>query len=150
MKTVANVAEPFERARSAEFSHAPAPTAIAAGCPEEDRMPSRILAVVPTDPITQQPDRLRTGNGLDSADQETTRRGTRPEQEKESSMSGCEQRPPLETVEAAACDESSAAAAALIDSSDVLALCELWLRLDFPDERGTIAALRDRVAGGRR
>lgn len=65
-------------------------------------------------------------------------------------MSRCEQRPPSESLKPAACVEPSTAAAAHIDTSDVLALCELWLRLDFPDERGTVAALRDRMAGGPR
>lgn len=65
-------------------------------------------------------------------------------------MSGCEQRPPLESVEVGVCGESAVASAVHIDSSDVLALCELWLRLDFPDERGTVVALRDQMAGGQR
>jgi hypothetical protein len=34
-----------------------------------------------------------------------------------------------------------------LDSCDVLALCELWRELDFPDERGTVAAIGESLKG---
>src|SRR6476660_3060967 len=114
MSAVTTATTPFPESQSSEFSPELAP---AAGCGEDSRMPSRSSASAPTD-LTER-DCTPTCKGLDAVYQDAVRRATRPEQELELFMSGCERRHSHESVEPGVDDESSAEASS-IDSSDVL------------------------------